>query len=147
MNYGLWPKGMKNMYTKWVTCPEPITLPSKPCNGRNFIKGMEKNPCCYAYFLFIKISPVTPVSNKILGSSNNSLNLTVHRMTRCLFEISTEFAGVKIKTKINKRDGFCKRLDAIFFCCCCCGTGGILITKGAVADNVTIKTGVTKLTR
>ena len=102
------------MYTKWVTGPEPIVLPSKPCNGISLIRGMEQNPCCCAYLLSIKTSPVAPVSNKVLGSSDNSLNLTVHRITRCLFEISTEFAGVKIKTEINKRDGFCKRLDAKF---------------------------------
>ena len=35
-------------------------------------------------------------------------------MTKCLFETSNGFAGAKIKTKINKRDGFCKRLDAKF---------------------------------
>ena len=48
----------------------------------------------------------------MMGSSNNFLNLIVHRETRCLlFEISTEFVVVNIKTKIKKRDGFCKRLD------------------------------------
>ena len=63
----------------------------------------------------MKISPITPVSNKMMGSSNNSLNLIVYRETKCLlFEIYTEFVGVKIKTKIKKRDGFCKRLDAKF---------------------------------
>ena len=112
MNCDLWPKGTKNMYTKLITGPEPITLPSKPCDGINRIK---KNPCCCAYLLFIKISPITPVSNKMIGSSNNSLNLIVHRERKCLlFKISTELAGVKIKTKIKKRDGFCKRLDAKF---------------------------------
>ena len=100
------------MYAKWVTGPEPVTLPSKPCNRINLIRGMGKNPCCCAYLLSIKVSPVTPVSNKVLGSSDNSLNLTVHRITRCLFETSTEFIDIKIKTEINKRDGFCKRLDA-----------------------------------
>ena len=66
------------------------------------IGTLQRNPCCCAYFLFIKISLITPVSNKVLGSSNNLLNLTVHRVTRCLFETSTEFAGVKVKTKIKK---------------------------------------------
>ena len=114
VNCGLWPEGAKSIYTKWVTGPEPVALPSKPCNGINFIRGMEENPCCCAYLLSIKVSPVAPVSNKVLGSSDNSLNLTVHRMTKCLFKTSTEFAGVKVKTEINKRDGSCKRLDAKF---------------------------------
>ena len=49
----------------------------------------------------------------MIKSSNNSLKLTVHRKTRCLlFENSTEFAGVKIKTKVKKCVGFCKRLNA-----------------------------------
>ena len=48
----------------------------------------------------------------MIKSSNNSLNLTVHRETKCLFKNFIEFAGVKIKTKIKKRNGFCKRLDA-----------------------------------
>ena len=52
----------------------------------------------------------------MMGSSNNLLNLIVYRETKILlFGISTELADVKIKTKIKKRDGFCKRLDAIFF--------------------------------
>ena len=51
----------------------------------------------------------------MIGSSDNSLNLTVHRETKCLLsDFSTEFADVKIKTKIEKRDDFCKRLDAKF---------------------------------
>ena len=46
------------------------------------------------------------------GLSNNSLNLIVHRKTKCtLFEISTDFVSVKIKIKIIKRNGFCKRLN------------------------------------
>ena len=63
----------------------------------------------------MKTSPITPVSNKMMESSNNSLNLIVHRETKCLlFEISIELAGVKTKTEIKKRNGFCKRLDAKF---------------------------------
>ena len=51
----------------------------------------------------------------MIKSSNGSLNLIVHRETKCLsFEISTEFVGVKIKTKLKKRDGFYKRLDTKF---------------------------------
>ena len=112
---GLWLKGTKNKYTKWVTGPEPVKFPSKPCNGINRIKKMDGIPCCCAYFLSIKASPVTPVSNKVMGSSDNSLNLTVHRETRCLLsEISTEFADAKVKAEIKKRNGFCKRLDAKF---------------------------------
>ena len=50
-----------------------------------------------------------------MRSSDNLLNLIVHRETRCLlFEISTEFAGVKVIIKIKKRVGFYKRLDAKF---------------------------------
>ena len=90
-----------------------MEFPSKPCNGISRIKGMNGIPCCCAYFLSIKASPVAPVSNKVMGSSDNSLNLTVHRKTRCLlFEISTEFADAKAKAEIKKRNGFCKRLDA-----------------------------------
>ena len=111
---GLWLRGTKNKYTKWVTGPEPVKFPSKPCNGIGRIKKMDGIPCCCAYFLSIKASPVTPVSNKVMGSSDNSLNLTVHRETKYLFEISTEFAGAIVKTKIKKRNGFCKRLDAKF---------------------------------
>ena len=48
----------------------------------------------------------------MIKSSDNSLNLTVHRETRCLlFETSTEFAGVKVKEEMERRDGSCKRLD------------------------------------
>ena len=51
----------------------------------------------------------------MIKSSNNLLNLIVHRETKCLlFEISTELAGVNIKTKIKKRNGFCTRLNAKF---------------------------------
>ena len=43
----------------------------------------------------------------MMGSSNNSLTLTVHRKKQCLLsETSTEFFGVKIKTKVKKRIGF-----------------------------------------
>ena len=73
---------------------------------------MGRNFCCCAYFFSIKVSPITPVSNRVLGLSDYSLNLTVHRITKCLFEISTELAGVKVKTKIKNRIGFCKRLNA-----------------------------------
>ena len=115
VNCNLWPGGTKSIYTKWITGPEPVTLPSKPCNRINRIRGMERILCCCAYFLSINISPITPVSNKVMGSSDNSLNLIVHRETRCLlFEVFTEFVGVKIKTKIKKRDSFCKRLNAKF---------------------------------
>ena len=90
-----------------------MEFPSKPCNGIGRIKGMNGIPCCCAYFLSIKVSPVTPVSNKVMGSSDNSLNLTVHRETRCLLsEISTEFADAKVKAEIERRNGSCKRLDA-----------------------------------
>ena len=109
----MWLGGAKNKYAKWVTGPEPIKFPSKPCNGIRRIKKLDGIPCCCAYLLSIKISPITPVSNKVMGSSDNSLNLTVHRETRCLLsEISTEFADAKAKTEIKKRNGFCKRLDA-----------------------------------
>ena len=52
-----------------------------------------------------------------MGFSDFPLILIIRRETKCLFEISTEFVGVKINTKINKRDNFGKRLDAkiIFF--------------------------------
>ena len=109
---GLWLRGAKSKYTKWVTGPEPVEFPSKPCNGIGRIKKMDGIPCCCAYFLSIKASPVTPVSNKVIKSSDNSLNLTVNRETRCLFETSIEFAGVKVKTEIKTRNGFCKRLNA-----------------------------------
>ena len=111
---GLWLGGAKNKYTKWVTGPEPVKFPSKPCNGINRIKKMDGIPCCCAYFLSIKTSPVTPVSNKVMGSSDNSLNLTVHRETKCLFEIFIEFVGVKVETEIKKRNGSCKRLNVKF---------------------------------
>ena len=89
-------------------------------------KSYQKNKKNYlllrVFFLSLKISPITPVSNKKIKSSNNSVNLTVHwEIKYLLFEISTEFVDVKIKTKIQKRDNFCKRLDTKFkiFTCCC----------------------------
>ena len=115
INCNLWPVGAKNIYKNWVIGPEPVILPSKPCNRKNRIKNMERILCCCAYFLSMKISPATPVSNKMIKSSSNSWNLVVYRETKCLlFEISTEFVVAKIKTKIKKRDGFYKRLDAKF---------------------------------
>ena len=68
--------------------------------------------CCNAYDLFIKTSPITPVSNKMEKLSDFPLILIIHRETICLFEISTELAGAKINAEIKKRDGPCKRLDA-----------------------------------
>ena len=109
---GLWLRGAKSKYTKWVTGPEPVKFPSKPCNGINRIKKMVGIFCWCAYFLSIKTSPVTPIVNRVTGSSGNSLNLTVHWEIRCLFKISTEFVGVKIKAEIKRRNGFCKRLNA-----------------------------------
>ena len=38
--------------------------------------------------------------------SNFPLNLIIHRETKCLFEISTIYVVVKIKTKMKNRDGF-----------------------------------------
>ena len=48
----------------------------------------------------------------MVGFSNFPLILIIYRETKYLYEISTEFVDVKIKTKIKKRDGPCKRLDA-----------------------------------
>ena len=114
VNCGLWLGGAKSKYTKWVTGPEPVEFPSKPCNGISRIKKMDGIPCCCAYFLSIKISPITPVSNRVTGSSDYSLNLTVHQETRCLFEISIEFVSAKVKTEIKKHNSICKRLNAKF---------------------------------
>ena len=75
----------------------------------------------------------------MMWSSNNLLTLIVHRVTNCLlFEISTELVNIKIKIKIKKGDGFCKRLDVKFklLCCCCVVAGGVSIINGAVADDV-----------
>ena len=76
-----------------------------------------------------------------MGLSDNSLNLTIHRETRCLLiEIFTEFAGVK-----KKRNDFRKRLNDNFF-----GfyvAGGTPIANGIVVDNVTVVNDITKLIR
>ena len=103
---GAQPKGTNGTYTKWVTGPDPVGFPSKPCKGMVFINEIKKLLCC------IKTSPTTPVSNKMEKLSDFPLILIVHRETRCLFDISTEFAGVKVNAEIKKRDGPCKRLDA-----------------------------------
>ena len=105
-------RGAKKTYTKWVTGPEPVKFSSKPYRVITLISEMKRILCWSAYDLSIKTSPVTPISNKVVGFSDFPLILMVHRETRCLFEISTEFAGAKIKTKIKKRDSPCKRLDA-----------------------------------
>ena len=62
---------------------------------------MKKKLCYCEYDLSIKISPVTPVSNKMVGVSDFPLILIIHRETKCLFEIATKFISVKIKTKIK----------------------------------------------
>ena len=117
VNCGFWPKGTKNMYIKWIIGPEPIILPSKFCNGINRILKMERILCYCAYFLSTKISPITLVSNKMMGSSNNSLNWIVHRETKCLiFEISTEFVGIKKKVMVFANDWM-----QFFLLCCCRG--------------------------
>ena len=109
---GAQPGGANGIYTKWVTGPEPVGFPSKPCRGMVFINEIKRMLCCSAYDLSIKASPVAPVSNKVEKFSDFPLILIIHREIRCLFETSTEFAGAKIDTEIKKRDGFCKRLDA-----------------------------------
>ena len=102
----------KNIYTKWVTGPESVKFPSKLCKGTVLINEMKKMWCCSAYDLSIKTSPVTKISNKVVGFSGFPLVLITHREIKCLFEISTEFAYAKINAKIKRRDVFCKRLDA-----------------------------------
>ena len=109
---GAQPGGANGIYTKWVTGPEPVGFPSKPCRGMAFINEIKGMLCCNAYDLSIKASPVAPVSNKVEGLSDFLLILIVHRETRCLFETSTELAGAKVNAEIKKRDGPCKRLDA-----------------------------------
>ena len=83
----------------------------KLCKGMALINEMKKMWCCNAYDFSIKVSPVTPISNKVVGFSDFPLILIIHREIKGLFEIFTEFAGVKINVKIKKRDGLCKRLD------------------------------------
>ena len=95
-------KKTNGTYTKWVTGPEPVGFPSKPCRGMVFINEIKKMLCCNAYDLSIKASPITPVSNKVEKFSDFPLILIIHRETKCLFEISTEFAGVKVNAKIKK---------------------------------------------
>ena len=102
VNCGMQPGGAKKAYTKWVTGPELVKFPSKPCRGIALINEMEKILCWKAYDLFIKTLPVTPVSNKVVKFSDFPLILIVHRETKCLFEISTELAGVKVNAKIKK---------------------------------------------
>ena len=104
--------GGNGTYTKWVTGPEPVGFPSKTCRKMVFINEIKRMLCCNAYDLFIKVSPITPVSNEVERFSDFPLILIIHREIKCLFEISTEFAGVKVNAEIKKRDGFCKRLDA-----------------------------------
>ena len=111
VNCGTQPKGANGIYTKWVTGPEPVGFPSKPGKKLVFINEI-KGLCCKAYDLSINILPVTPVSNKVEKFSDFPLILIIHRVIKCLFETSTEFAGVKINAEIKKRDGPCKRLDA-----------------------------------
>ena len=109
---GTQPGGTNGTYTKWVTGPEPVGFPSKPCRGMAFINEIKGMLCCNAYDLSIKVSPITPVSIKVEKLSDFPLILIVHREIRCLSEISTEFAGVKVNAEIKRRDGFCKRQDA-----------------------------------
>ena len=109
---GMQPGGAKNIYAKWVTGPEPVGFPSNPCKKMVLNNEMKGIWSCNAYDLFIKVSPVTPVSNKVVGFSDFPLILIIHREIRCLFETFTEFVGAKVKTEIKKRDGPCKRLDA-----------------------------------
>ena len=109
---GAQPKRANGTYTKWVTGPEPVGFPSKPCRKMAFINEIKGMLCCNAYDLSIKISPVTPVSNKAEKFSDFPLILIIHREIKCLFETSTEFAGVKVNVEIKRRDGPCKRLDA-----------------------------------
>ena len=112
VNCKMQPGGAKKTYTKWVTGPEPVKFPSKPCRRITLINEMKGILCYNAYDLFIKTLLVTPVSNKVVKFSDFLLILMVHRETKCLFKTSTEFAGAKVKAEIKKRDGFCKRLDA-----------------------------------
>ena len=109
---GALPGGTNGTYTKWVTGPEPVGFPSKPCKGMAFINEIKRMLCCSAYDLSIKASPVTPISNKMEKLSDFPLILIIHRETRCLFETSTEFSDAKVNAEIKKRDGICKRLDA-----------------------------------
>ena len=112
VNCGTQPRGANGIYTEWVTGPEPVGFPSKLCRKMAFINEIKKLLCCSAYDLSIKVSPITPISNKVEKFSDFPLILIIYREIKCLFETSTEFAGVKINAEIKKRDGFCKRLDA-----------------------------------
>ena len=109
---GAQPRGTNGIYIKWVTGPEPVEFPSKLCKGMVFINKIKRMLCCNAYDLFIKVSPITPVSNEVERFSDFPLILIIHREIKCLFEISTELAGAKVNTEIKKHDGLCKRLDA-----------------------------------
>ena len=40
---GAQPKGTNGTYTKWVTGPDPVGFPSKPCKGMVFINEIKKN--------------------------------------------------------------------------------------------------------
>ena len=80
--------------------------------NKKIINEIKKRGCCNVYDLSIKISLVTPVSNKVVKFSDFPLILIIYREIKCLLEIFTEFAGFKIKKHIKIRDGFCKRLDA-----------------------------------
>ena len=112
VNCGMQLRGTNGTYIKWVTGPEPVGFPSKPCKGITLINEMKRILCWSAYDLSIKVSPVTPVSNKVEKFSDFPLILIIHREIKSLFETSTEFANVKINAEIKRRDGPCKRLDA-----------------------------------
>ena len=101
VNCGTQPRGANGTYAKWVTGPEPVGFPSKPCIKMAFINEIKRMLCCSAYDLSIKISPVTPVSNKVERFSDFPLILIINREIKCLFETSTEFAGVKINAEIK----------------------------------------------
>ena len=96
VNCGMQLKKQKYIF-KMFKGPEPVKIPSKSCNG--IILLNEKKKCCNAYDLFIIISPITPVMYKTVRFSDFPLILIIHRETKCVFELSTEFASVKIKTK------------------------------------------------
>ena len=96
VNYKMQLKRANGIYTKWVTGPEPVGFPSKPCKKMALINEMKRILCWSAYDLSIKTSPVAPVSNKVERFSDFPLILIVHREIKCLFETSTEFAGVKV---------------------------------------------------
>ena len=100
---GAQPGGANGIYTKWVTGPEPVGFPSKPCRKMAFINEIKGMLCCNAYDLSIKISPITPVSNKVEKLSDFPLILIVHREIICLFETSTELVGVKVNAKKKKK--------------------------------------------